>query len=239
MVDSNEEKLKYVAKQTGYKTLRRFCNRAKFIFGGLQLKGTRVLEIGCGSGAFCFWLALNGVEYVLGLEPEADGCIAGSIKKFNEIQAGLNLNNVEFKESFLENLSMPKKPYNMIVMLNVINHLDENAVQKLHWDEKARIEYIDMLKNLKRFISKDGFLIVADCGRKNFWNNLGLKSPFIPAIEWNKHQDPDLWINLFKRAGFELYDFRWSNIYPLGFLSSNRVVQYLTMSHFTLRFKSL
>jgi 2-polyprenyl-3-methyl-5-hydroxy-6-metoxy-1,4-benzoquinol methylase len=236
---SKKEKLTLVAKQAGYRTLSRFHNRANFIFNGLPLKGLRALEIGCGSGAFCFWLALNGAEYVLGIEPEADGCIAGSIKKFNEIQAGLNLDNIEFRECFLENLSAPEKPYNIIIMLNVINHLDENAVQQLHRDEKARIKYVDMLKNLKQFISKDGFLIVADCGRKNFWNSLGLKSPFIPAIEWEKHQEPDLWINLFKKAGFELYDFRWSSIYPLGFLSSNRVVQYLTMSHFTLRFKSI
>jgi hypothetical protein len=81
-------------------------------------------------------------------------------------------------------------------------------------------------------------VIVADCGRDNVWPRFGLSSPFMPTIEWQKHQNPEVWIRVFAQAGFENIDCRWSPLQPLPEVTGNRLVQYLTCSHFVLRFRA-
>jgi 2-polyprenyl-3-methyl-5-hydroxy-6-metoxy-1,4-benzoquinol methylase len=233
-----QEKLAYVAKKAGYSSLERYVLRSKFIFEGMDFKNKRILEIGCGKGAFCMWAGLQGAEYVLGIEPEADGRIEGSMAVFQDLLQKLNLNNVESKNCFLQSLSVPNKKYDIILMFNVINHLDEKAVEILHKDKTAVEAYIKILRDLKNYLNPDGLVIVADCARSNFWNTLGLKSPFVPTIEWHKHQNPRRWIDIFSQSGYCLYDFRWSSLHPIGKLASNFIVQYLTTSHFVLRFQN-
>jgi len=226
-----------LAKQFGYKSFKRYQSRSAFLFEGLSLKDKRILEVGCGSGAFCIWAGLQGAEYVLGIEPESDGYIQGTLDSFRASLQKLGLSNVEGKNCFLQNLSVPDKKFDIILMNNVINHLDESAVEILHKDKQAAEKYVKILKDLKKFLNPGGLVIIADCARSNFWNAFGLKSPVSPTIEWHKHQNQRQWTNIFSQAGYTLYDFRWSPLYPIGKLASNFLVQYMTMSHFVLRFQ--
>lgn len=235
---NRQERLVYAAKRIGYSSLKRYALRSKFIFDGLMLENKRILEIGCGSGAFCIWAALNGAEYVLGIEPEAEGSTSGSLTKFCETAEKLKLTNIEAKGLFLNQLEIPQKLFDIILMYNVINHLDENSVENLHKDKGAAEKYIMLLRDMKKFLNPGGFIIAADCARSNFWNDIGLKSPIAKTIEWHKHQNPRQWIDIFSQAGYSLYDFRWSFLYPIGKLASNYLVQYFTTSHFVLRFKN-
>ena len=107
----------------------------------------------------------------------------------------------------------------------------------LHQNAQAYNQYKDIINGFTQFMNKDSVLILADCARTNMWTMLGLKNPFVPTIEWHKHQNPRQWIKLFKDAGFKLHDFRWSPMYPLGKLSSNWLAHFITESHFVLRFK--
>jgi len=237
MTMSQTQQLEHVAKQVGFRSLKRYRNRAGSLFRGISLEGIRMLDIGCGPGALALWAALHNAEYALGIEPESEGSSSGTLQKFQATIDTLNLNDrVEAKNLLLQDLPRPEKPFDVIVMFNVINHIDEDAVQVLHFDPKAQFTYKQILTPLHDLLAPDGWLIIADCGRKNFWNALGKKSPFAPTIEWNKHQQPKTWIELFNQIGFRLHDVRWSDIYPLGTLSSNRFVQYLTTSHFVLKF---
>jgi len=238
-VVNNQEKLAFVAKKVGYSSLKRYVLRSNFIFDGLKLEGARVLEIGCGNGAFCMWAALHGAEYVFGIEPEGNGSTGGTLRLFREVVEKLNLTNIEAKGIFLQELGISTKPFDIIVMYNVINHLDEDKVQILHKDQDAAEKYILLVRDLKKFLKPGGIIIVADCARRNFWNDIGLKSPLAPTIEWHKHQSPQQWIKIFKKAEYRLYDFRWSILNPIGSFASNWLVQYLTVSHFVLRFQSL
>ncbi len=87
-------------------------------------------------------------------------------------------------------------------------------------------------------IRPGGWVVVTDCGRSNFWNALGMRSPFARTIEWHKHQNPSLWAKAFECAGYRKADLRWTPLHPLGRLAANRVVHYLTCSHFCLRFRA-
>ena len=38
---------------------------------------------------------------------------------------------------------------------------------------------------------------------------LGLRNPFVPTIEWHKHQSPNTWIRLFEDFGFKKQSLSW------------------------------
>jgi cyclopropane fatty-acyl-phospholipid synthase-like methyltransferase len=230
-----------LAGKFGYRDPRRYEARSRFLFKDVPLNGKRMLEVGCGMGAFSIWAALEGAEYVLGIEPEAQGSTTGTSRVSMELVEQYKWKNVEFKPTFLEELVVPQEEekFDVMLMYNVINHLDEANVERVHTDARAYESYENKIGDLKQYLKKGAVIIVADCGRRNAWNMLGLKSPFAPTIEWNKHQNPTTWIRLFKDAGFELIDCRWSPLYPLGRLSQSWLVHFLTSSHFALRFRCL
>jgi len=235
----NIEALAYVSKLVGYQSLSRYRHRAQFLFNDMDFTGQRVLEVGCGPGAFALWTALHGAKHVVGIEPESAGSTQGSLQIFRKIIKDLSLgNNVSALNTTIEDLISYNHFFDIVVMFNVINHIDEEAVKILHKDTVATERYVSVLKQIKNIMATDGLLIVADCARSNFWVTVGLPSPFAHNIEWNKHQNPKIWISLFSKAGFIFKDLRWSPLYPLGFLTANRFAQYFTASQFVLRFKT-
>lgn len=227
------------ARLVGYSNGTRYRVRGQHLFAGVPLQGTRVLEVGCGRGAWAIWAALHGAEKAVGIEPEAEGSTRGTFEAFGDNVARLGLQQkVEGHRTSLQAFSPPTQ-IDVVVMYNVINHLDEDAVVMLHRDENMVRRYVDILRGVRAMMSDRGSVIVADCGRSNLWARLGMKSPFAPTIEWTKHQNPRVWIRIFQAAGFRPIASRWSPMYPLGKFSTNWPMQFITISHFVLTFGKL
>jgi Predicted RNA methylase len=223
----------------GYATSTRYRVRGDFLFAGIPLAGAHLLEVGCGTGAWGIWAALHGAHRVIGIEPEATGSSPGTLATFQQIVATLGLGEqIEATEHSLQEFPIPERPFDVVIMYNVINHLDEEAVVVLHRDAEAFARYVSILQNLRLLMRSDGWVVVADCMRDNFWPRLGLHSPFAPGIEWSKHQSPHTWIDIFEHAGFQSFDLRWSPLQPFPKLTANRFVQWLTCSHFVLRLRA-
>lgn len=235
---NDQHAISYAAKAAGYASTERYCARADFLFRNVPLSHRHVLDVGCGKGAFTLWPVLQGADFALGIEPESSGSTQGSLQTLRQTIHSLGLDHkVEASAKRLDDLST-ERPFDVVVMYNVINHLDEEAVQHLHKNDLQAVQrYLFVLRHLFQLMKPGGDLIVADCGRENFWSLLGLKSPFAPTINWHFHQEPKIWIPLFEQAGFHLEDWRWSSLYPFGALSANHLVQYLTASHFVLHFR--
>ena len=232
------ERIELAARLVGYRNAGRYRSRGDFLFSGIRLTDARVLEIGCGSGAWAIWAALNGASKVVGIEPEAEGSDDDFLERFRRNIQTLGLKKkIEAQGRTLQQIALSEDRFDIVVMYNVINHLDEDAVVSLHEDAGSAKRYLALLRKLRLHMAPDGWVIVADCGRDNLWPRLGLSSPFMPSIEWYKHQNPPIWIDIFVKAGFELFDLRWSPLQPLPQLTANSVVQYLTCSHFVLRFR--
>lgn len=234
-----KEQMELTGKMVGYANGKRYTTRGKFLFDGVPLSGAHVLEVGCGTGAWAIWAALHGADRVIGIEPEVDGSTSNTLTKFRQTVEMLGLNDkVVAADHLLNELPPQDRPFDVVVMFNVINHLDEDAVMVMHKDKAAFERYVSLLRDLRGRIAKGGRVIVADCTRDNFWQRVGMRSPLAPNIDWAKHQGPEIWVKAFERAGFQKVDLRWSPLQPFLKATGNRFVQYLTSSHFVLRFRA-
>jgi cyclopropane fatty-acyl-phospholipid synthase-like methyltransferase len=230
------EQLDLAGRLVGYSSGARYRLRGDFLFAGLSLANSHVLEVGCGTGAWATWAALHGAHRVVGIEPEAEGSSSKVLAQFQRAIETLGLcEQVEAAGHSLQDLVPSEQPFDVVVMYDVINHLDEDAVTVLHCDQTAFKRYVILLESIRSLMHPGGWVIVADCARDNFWNRLGLPAPLASSIEWHKHQNPYTWVKVFEHAGFQCYDLRWSPLQPFPRLTANWLVQYLTCSHFVLR----
>lgn len=224
-----------ISSLVGYKSPARYVARAKFIFDTLELKNKKVLDIGCGKGGLLAWAALQGAAFALGLEPEEAGVVAGSYATLEKVISTLSLNTVEISRSTLDDYAFSDR-FDIVILYNVINHLNERAVIDLHSNPDSRNIFLGIAKKIRSVTAANGILILADAARSNLWGDLGVKSPFARTLEWRKHQNPAVWRTLFESIGFRMLDLRWSQHYLLRKWSSNFLMRYVTSSHFVMRF---
>jgi SAM-dependent methyltransferase len=231
-----QAQINHISSLVGYKNPARYVTRASFIFDGLDLQGKSVLEIGCGKGSLLAWTALQGATFVLGLEPEQDGSRSGSYGTLETVVSSLSSGTVKISPTRFDEYSF-SEPFDIVILYNVINHLDECAVTDLHSNPASYQAYSKIAEKIRAVTAPNGTLILADAARSNLWGDLGRRSPFAKTIEWNKHQNPAVWRRLFEEHGFRMLDLRWSYMYPFGKWSSNFLLHYVTISHFTMRLR--
>lgn len=208
------------------------------------LKNADILEIGAGKGLLTCWLALNGARKVVALEPELAGSRLGMNVEACELRNVLGIEDrVEWRvaalNAFLRDKEHYRDAFDHAILYNVVNHLDENGVMLLHRQRSGEAwrGYVEIFKDLGSIVKPGGVIVVADCGRRNFWGAIGLRSPFAPTIEWEKHQQPGVWAELLSQAGFDIVKTRWSSPWQLRFMGvilGNAVGAYFTSSHFTI-----
>jgi len=229
-------RLEKTAQLVGYSSLERYAMKARFLFDGIQIKDKDVLDIGCGKGAWLLWAVQHGAKFSVGIEPEIEGSTKGTLSALNSAIIELGLDGTWISGCKLYDL--PYGNFDIAILHNVINHLDERNVQLLHNNSAAVRLYADMImRDLFSRLKNGAWVIVADCMRTNFWNMIGLESPLARGIEWHKHQNPGIWRDVFTQAGFNFVDLRWSPLQPFPRITSNRLVQFLTSSHFVMRFQ--
>jgi len=128
--------------------------------------------------------------------------------------------------------------FHIILLHNSINHLDEKACIKVHYDPEAIKTYKQIFQKLSDLSVKGAKLIIADCSKYNFFYLCKLKNPFAPDIEWHKHQPPEYWAKFLQKVGFCNPIIRWRSFDQLRsvgrFLSGNKVISYFLQSHFCL-----
>jgi SAM-dependent methyltransferase len=227
-----------VAPHVGFRDPRRYCEVAGFMFDRLPIAGSKVLDVGCGRGALAVWAALHGAA-VVALEPELAGSTRGSADAFEQTILDFGLEDrIELRRIRLGELEVSGE-FDLAILHSVVNHLDEAAVVRLHRDAAAVDAYVKVLRVLRSLLRPGAFVIVADCGRRSVWRMIGIQGPWTQGIEWKKHQQPRTWIEVFRRAGFEPYDLRWSPLRRTGRLTGNWFVQYFTMAYFVLRLRAV
>jgi len=220
-----------------YSNSKNLKNYLSFFFNYIDLRGKHVLDVGGGAGLLSYWIAVNGGSAIC-LEPEFDGSTKGKsiFKEFGQ-NLEMDRSEVEFKVSTFQDY-LPQTKFDIIILANSINHLNESAVQEIQFNKLARDLYTQYLEKMYEMLNENGTVIITDCSRYNFFNLLGLKSPLMPTIEWTKHQSPFAWKELLKNVGFKETKIQWSSPNSLGFLGklifANSISSYFTLSHFRI-----
>jgi 2-polyprenyl-3-methyl-5-hydroxy-6-metoxy-1,4-benzoquinol methylase len=232
---AQHDELNRAALALGYPSIKRYVTRAKHLFDGVDLDGRSVLDVGCGPGAWTIWSALNGASTVFAIEPESDGSTSGTLASLQQLCSSLGLHGRVVTEATpIAPLYERGSRYDVIVMYNVINHIDESSVALLQHSSTARENYLSELTKIRQLLNPGGRIVVADVSPVNFWRFVKLSPSFIRSIEWHKHQSPKLWTSLLLEAGFLKPRTRWSYAFPLIRSTSNRVAQFFLSSHFVL-----
>jgi SAM-dependent methyltransferase len=197
-----------------------------------------VLDIGGGKGIHSFYAAWRGAKEVVCLEPETDGSHSGVIEKFQRLSRCLQLHNVTLEQEKVQSFDPKGREFDIILMHNVINHLDETACINLLENEASKVSYKEVFLKINSFSANGSKLVICDCSRYNFFALFKIPNPFVPSIEWHKHQAPEVWIELLREAGYIDSRISWSSFNSLGNLGrviiGNKIMSYFFTSHFCL-----
>jgi SAM-dependent methyltransferase len=207
------------------------------VLRGIDFAGKRVLDVGGGSGLLSFYAATQGANEVICIEPLLEGSSDHAYQQFLAIKERLPNLKVDMVRETFQGFAA-NKPFDVVLFYNSINHLDENACIQLKKSEEARNAYDRIFGKLSWLCSENALLLICDVSSSNFFSWLGVKNPFFPAIEWQKHQPPELWIEMLRKHAFIKKRLYWRSINPLRQLGklflANRVASFFLNSHFCL-----
>ena len=211
----------------------------RYLFDGTPLSGATVLEIGGGAGACSYYAASAGARRVVCLEPESEGSSEGMGRAFRRLGERLRLPQVELHEATFQSYDpAPGEAFDLVLLHNSINHLDEDACIALRRDAAARARYRTLFDKMARLTRPGGRVLITDCTCYNVFNFVGLKNPLMPTIEWHKHQTPGTWIALLAESGYVRPRVRWTTLNilrrPGRILFGNAVAAFFLTSHFSL-----
>ena len=188
----------------------KFCKHQ--LFPNENFESKSVLEIGAGNGIYSIWTVLQGASDVIALEPSAEGSTNVAVEKFKEFLSPLNLvDKIKISEITFQNFYKGDlNKFDYIILINSINHLNEEMCIKLNKDAVSREYYVNLFKQMYWLLNPNGKLIITDCSNTSFYTFFGITNPFARSIEWFKHQPPEIWINLLKDAGFKNPKVDWT-----------------------------
>ena len=232
-----------VVSHKKYSTVGKLKRHLEYFFGNNPLTNAKVLDIGGGQGLLTLYSAVNGADGVC-LEPEFSGSTSGMIESFHRLKEELDFipGTAEMEVSTFQEYESQEQ-FDYIILANSINHLDEETTIRLQEDQVAYETYLGYFRKMYELLKSGGHVIITDCDRVNFFNYIGMKSPFMPSIEWEKHQSPFFWCAMAEQVGFEKVSVRWTSPNSLGFFGrafmGNRFASYFLLSHFRLEVRKV
>ncbi len=232
----------YLDENNEWMSLARLDYSMGQLFQDSSVRGKSVLEIGAGDGFACVWCLLKGAEHVVAIEPETDGSTGGVNAAFSRMSEAIGIQrSVTYLPYTLDQYCREHddRSFDIILMKAVINHLDEEAVSRLHLPgaEAERRRYREVFGKVRDRLNPGGALLIYDVGRRNLWGNLRGRNWMAPTLDFNIHQQPGTWWALLQQCGFVDGRARWPAPYRLRnfrMLLSNALAAYFLMSAFTL-----
>jgi SAM-dependent methyltransferase len=208
------------------------------LFRDIEVQGKRVLDIGGGVGFHSLYMAAAGAESVTLLEPEGSGSSANLQNRFLELRSLIGAGNVHFEPVTIQDFHHAGPLFDMVLLYNSINHLDEDAYVRLRENTASMQVYSAIFQKIFALSTGGAQLVVADCTRHNFFGLLSIRNPVARDINWSKHQPPQVIAGLLTQVGFRNPQISWTSFNRLrGFgrlFLANRIAAFFLTSHFRL-----
>jgi len=221
----------------GYSSPERLLHRCKTIFNGIDLADKDLLEIGAGAGVLSGYAVVRGARAVVALEPEAAGSTQGCVSRIRQMQDALSVPNFTVLNCRIQEYSSQNRSFDIVLLYNSINHIDEEACASLHSCPSSRQSYLQVFTRISTYMRPGAALIIADCSRYNMWPMFHLSNPFARSIEWWKHQSPRTWCTLLSEIGFIKRNLSYYQYFPFrhfGYWTANPIIAFCLNSHFRL-----
>ena len=216
---------------------------ADYVFRGVDIRGQRLLDVGGGTGLASFWAVMQGgAAEALVLEPVMEGSDPEVPRRFEAMDAALGQpGRVRFQPIVLEDLDPAEGTFDTVLLHQSINHIGEAYVADLPVNLAGQQHYHAFFDVLAERTAPGGTLIVMDSSNRNFFDDLGRRSPFVPTVEFRIHQPPKQWSGMLAQHGFEQVRITWLTRREAGrvgtVLLRNRLAAYLTTSFFVLEMR--
>jgi SAM-dependent methyltransferase len=205
-------------------------------FNSISFKNKNVLDVGGGNGIYSFFAKICGANYVVCLEPSLDGSENDNYNYFEKIKKKFDFKNIFFENTTIQNFKTDKL-FDLVILKDSINHLDEESCINLKLGDIYKKKYIKILKIIYNLMTKHSTIYISDCSSRNFFSDLGISNPFVREIEWFKHQEPEEWIKLIKMSNFKFNSLNWSSLNSLKFIdpfNNTKMISYFTSSNFRI-----
>ena len=211
-----------------------------YIFEGIDIKNKSLMDFGGGNGIASFFAVHSDRSCNCTIvDPFSEGSNAQMINQYRQLSK-IYGNIVKLHNDYVDTLPVDDK-FDLILMHNSINHVGEDIIElvesnKEHWDQ-----YLTRLEPVILRAKKGAHIVIADCSNKNFWNDLGIRNPLAPNIDWNLHHRPQVWRRMLKELGCSHSETRWTArrefLAPGKFMLANRFFNYFLGSHFVSVYK--
>lgn len=124
------------------------------LFGEIDFKNKRFLDIGAGSGLHSFYAACRGDKEAVCLEPEAAGSSLMAIERLHKLHGLLKRDNVMVEPVTFQDFKPDGRAFDIILLRNSINHLNETACINLLKDDRSKAIYQEILSKVSALSAK-------------------------------------------------------------------------------------
>lgn len=194
----------YKRYYSDYETYDAFLFHAREELAGIVLSGKTVLEIGCGRGAFSMYMALaGGADRVIALD-EAEGF--GAVKEnLSYLQAIVQRHEIPSIRTMKADISVPTlfpDDYFDLIVANFSLHHSLPAHRQRTAKDEVNKELLRMFKNLNRYLTKGGQIVLREMSGINFWRFMPYRWK-MSHIDWDIHPSRRQWLTALTEAGFK------------------------------------
>lgn len=206
-----------------------------FDFKNTPLQNKTILDFGCGSGLFSFYLILiAGAKYVVAIDEfEGKGAPILNYRRFTTLLKDLAL---------MERLSLIKadgvsydfneQRFDIIYCSYVLHHIFPKI------QNENPVPIMKLLKKFKSLLNPGGKIIIREVMRHNITEHFPKRlKPF--SVNWKTKRNSIEWIKFFKNTGFRQISTRYYipfyfHYFPLSVLLGNRIGSYFLTSRYVL-----
>ena len=212
-------------------TIETYKHILSYYLDAVPLDGKRFLDVGCGNGLLLSTLAIIAKpKLAVGLDNyKGEGSPLSDYTFIKRMSSSLSLTNLKVVIGNAFHLPFNENSFDMISISHCLHHIYESRVRLEDAKEEEILDIIMLLKGIYNSLAEDGVLVVSEVPRYSMLRCARLVG-LLKNIDFQTKQEPDDWIYILKKVGFNNFKIKYHTPYPLRFFKkilSNKICRYI------------